>query len=198
MATIVVTNISSSDVHIRDLYKTLAPGEAVSTERSAADLNGMGGLMAAMAAGTVTLGVTYSADELASGLAQAPGAIEAQDIIATQEAAGTAIQATATFAAGGGGSPADVTLYASAPFAMTIVDAVLHVSTAVAGTATLRDAAAGGGSAYAAGSTASAGRVPMPLDANAPGTIAAGSPVILRLSDDAAAGTVVVTVRRET
>ena len=105
------------------------------------------------------------------------------------------------FAAGGGGSPADITLYAAnaLPFKLRVVDSWLFVSTAVAGTGTLRDEAAGAGTAASSGSTVATGRIPMDptSDASAVLTPGATKGLFLYLSDDAAAGEVFVLVRRE-
>lgn len=90
----------------------------------------------------------------------------------------------------------DVVIYTSAfPFAAKLLDAQLMVSTAVSGTLTVRDAAAGAGNALSqALSTTSAGRVRDNGTGQTAGsgvmpTIAKGSSLVLRMTAGDAAGT---------
>jgi hypothetical protein len=68
MAQITVTNVSDGDVTIRDLYRALRPAETIKTTRSVDQIRGMSGLHEAIAAQQVTVAVTYTDAEKASGL----------------------------------------------------------------------------------------------------------------------------------
>jgi len=202
MASITVTNVSGGDVNIQDFYKTLAPGEAITTERSAADLPGMVSLQTALAAGTVTLAVTYSAIELSSGLAAAPQIVEARDM-APVAAAGLesgSIVIRVDVPVGGGGSD-EVVIYAAnaLPFKFRVLETIFLISTG-AGTWALSDEAGGGGQTIVAGDTSGTGRVVGTPDSDVTVVLTPGTLIGLFLarSDSASIGEIIMTVRAET
>lgn len=200
---VVITNLTSSPVYIGDIYTSVPVGSPLTIERAASDLSGMAALMKAIADGDVSITVTPTADELASGLLSPPSSIQAEDMapVAATDVGSGLVLLRAAFTAGGGGSPADITLYAAnaLPYKFRVVDSWLFVATAVAGTGTLRDEAAGAGTAVSSGSTAATGRIPMDPDSDASVVLTPGATkgLFLRLSDDAAAGEVFVLARRE-
>ena len=202
MATIVVTNISSDPVGIGDLYKTLAPGEAVTTSRATSDLEGMAGLQAALADGLVTLAVTYTADEIASGLQQAPSAVEAQDMapVAAAVIAGSLTVMRIPLVAAIGGTADDVTGLAvgALPFKFRVVDAIALVSVASGGsTLTVRTRAGAGGTVLATCASASTGRNPNAANATAVAIPGATEGLFVRRSDNTVAGEVLLFCRPE-
>ena len=146
----VVTNISASSVTIRDLYKTLAPGESVSFSRPSSHLPTMGGLQAAIMAGTVTFTATPTAAEVASGLLAPPASIQAVDM---QPVDPTGVDAgeivwRVPLVAGVGGTADDVTGFAlnAVPYKARIMSVRGLVLTAVgAATVQVRTQAAGAG-----------------------------------------------------
>jgi len=138
-------------------------------------------------AGQVDLTLVRGDDELGLGLLGAAGKF------------GAPLRISAAIANGAGGA-GDDTLVASMPFAAKILDYQILVDDAEAATWTLRDALAGGGNALSDNlSSASAGRV---RDAGAAlagvvPTIAKGSPLVLRRSENGSnAGTVIVDIER--
>ena len=97
------------------------------------------------------------------------------------------------FAAGGGGSADDVTIYAAAaPFAFRIIDVTVLVATAVGGsTAQLRDTTGGGGATLSSSlSTAATGTVRNADTATR--TVASAGSVYLRRSDNGVAGEIII------
>jgi hypothetical protein len=70
MATLIVQNLTASDVFVTDLYATIPASGSVSTTRSSSDLARMYSLMSLITAGTLAASVTYSADEIGSGLGE--------------------------------------------------------------------------------------------------------------------------------
>jgi len=201
---VVITNLTSSPVYIGDIYTSVPVGTPLTIERAASDLSGMVALQKAIADGDVTITVTPTADELASGLLSPPSSIQAQDmapVAATDVGAGLVLLSKA-FAAGGGGSPADITLYAAntLPFKFRVVDSWVFISTAVgASTGDLRDEAAGAGQSVSTVVTAATGRVSMDptTDVSKVVTPGAAKGLFLRLSDDGVGGEVFVLARRE-
>jgi hypothetical protein len=203
MATLRITNLDTAPLYIADIYNTIAVSGYVDVERAASDIPRMKALITAISAGQASLLVTYSAAELASGLMAPPQSVEAGDVAPVAAAAvpSGAVLFRKSFAAGGGGSPADVTLFAAnaLPFKFRVMDSWVFIATAVAGTATLYDEAAGAGTAVAAGATTATGRVTLDPDSDASVVLSPGATkgLFLRLSDDAAAGEVFVLVRPE-
>lgn len=202
MATITVTNVSSRSIYIRDLYSELEPGESIETSRSPADLSGMAGLMQAIADGNASLSVAYTAEELSSGLVLATGSVEADDMAPV--VAGALLSPVVTlrkaFAAGGGGSPDDVTVYSvnTLPFKMRVVDAVLYVATPVGGSVVdVNTRPSGAGDNLASMSSAVAGRSPTTLGATVVAIPGALDGMFIRRSDNGVAGEIVITCRIE-
>lgn len=102
------------------------------------------------------------------------------------------------FAAGGGGAPDDVVIYAAAtPFPFQILDTVLVVATAVgASTCTLRDTAGGGGAALSDTLSSAATGYVRNAALTATPTLAAGSTLTVRRSDNGVAGEIIITLQR--
>ena len=193
MATLVVTNVDSAPVLIQDFYATIPVGGSITVSRGAGDLSGMPSLHSALAAGTVTMTVTYSSDELASGLVNTDNAAAASAALAGHELLRVSLVA-------GGGGADDVTVFAagSLPYKMRVVDAWGLVDTNAAGTWNVRDEAAGAGSLAASIDSTAAGRVPM----DSPTVSVAFTPgatkgLFVRRSDNTTAGEVFILVRKE-
>jgi len=202
MATLEITNTSSDEVYLADLYTKIAVGATKTIERSATDLPRMRSLQEAMADGRVSLSVTYSNDEVASGLHAPPSTIEAVDIAPVAAATPAAGLATiyVPLPVGAGGAPDDVEIYpaGSLPFKFRVVDFVLYVSTAVVGSSVeIRDEAAGAGAQLASASAAAAGRIPNAENQTAVATPAAAKGLFARRSDSGIEGEVVLFVRPE-
>lgn len=204
------TNLSSTEQHIGDFYGlTLAPaGEPGATKtitgRFASVVPTLTRTQALVEAGTITFSTTPSSAETSSGMLTPDLAVEASDMASV--AAGSVESMSQTFyhsfaAPGGGGSPADVIIIAvdALPYKFRVIDAVMMVTTAVgASSSVLRDEAAGAGTAIATFDSGSTGRVvDATRDATDVITPGATKGLILRLSDDAVAGEIAVTIRRE-
>jgi len=203
MATFTITNLSSGDVNLGDFYYTLAVGETLTLDnRSASEISGLAAVQRELVAGNITFQVTYSADELGSGLMTPPNTIGGDDV---QEVAAADLLALPTsiysiIAAGGGGAADDVTLYAinTLPFKMRVMQAWMEVTTAVgASTAVLRDEAAGAGTVYATFDSATTGLKPTTTVTGLLLTPGATKGLFVRRSDSGVAGNVFVLVRRE-
>lgn len=201
---LVVTNISSSPVYIRDLYTEIAAGESVTTERSGSDLSGMTGLIEALDAGTVSVSVTPSAAEIASGFLTPPSAIQAQDMapVAAADIAAGLVVLRVPMAAGGGGAPDDVTAYAAnaLPFKFRVLDAWALISTAVgASTLNVYTQAAGAGTLVAGPIDSAVAGIARMTGPNASALAVPGATegLFVRRSDDGVAGEVFLLVRRE-
>ena len=175
MATLTITNVSTGPISISDIYRTLAPSESVSVTRYANQIPQMASLQKQLAAQTVTLSVAYSADEIASGLAVAPGSVGGTDIapVDATAAQGGLFTIRKIFTAGAGGSADDVTVYSvnALPEKFRVVDAFGFISTAVSSASlSIRTAAAGGGTLLATIAAGSTGRVAMTGTATAVAT----------------------------
>ena len=201
---VTVTNISAAPVAISDLYKTLAVAEAVTFKRSASELSSMRSLQKAAADGLVTVAAVMEAFETASGLATAPGSVEAIDMAAVA-AAGVASGEVVFRKNFTSVASTDIALFAAnaLPYKMRILDAYLLISTVQAGsTLQVFDQAAGAGNAITtATSAAVAGRIAMPLTGNVSQVVTPGALVGLFLRPSAHSGIVgevVITARRET
>lgn len=201
---LVVTNISSSPVYIRDLYVEIPAGGSVTTERSGSDLSGMEGLIVALDAGTVSVAITPTSAEVASGFLTPPQAVEARDMapVAASYVASGLILLRVPLTAGGGGSPDDVIAYAlnALPFKFRVLDAWALISVAVGGSSLhvyTRAAAAG---TLVAGPVASAAvgiyRMTGP-NACVLAVPGATEGLFVRRSDDAVAGEICLLVRME-
>lgn len=204
MAQAVITNLTSADVLIQELYATVpANGSITVTDREPCDLLKMPMLLAALTAAQVSLSITYTPEEIASGLITPPDAVQAVDMapVAATDAASGLVLIRAEFPAGVGGAPDDVQVYAAGalPFKFRAVDVWALVSTAV-GASTLDAYTQAGGAGTLLGSVPSAvtGRNAMtaPL-ATAVATPGATEGLFIRRSDSGVAGEVFILARRE-
>lgn len=202
---VVITNISAVPVAIGDLYTTIPVGGSVTTKRSASQLSAMVSLQKAVEANTVTVAATEESFETASGLAVAPGTVAAADVqpVAATDVAAATFEIRKSFVGAAAGTDDDVTIYAAGalPFKMRILDAYFLCSTGGSGakTLTIRDEAAGAGTAAAAFDTTSTGRIaPTAFTATTVFTPGAAKGLFLRRIQRDAAGEVVITARRET
>lgn len=205
MASFVITNLRTTPTLVQDFYATIPGSSSITVaNRSVHELDGMRDLKAKVAAGDVSISISYTATDLTAGFAQAPGSVEAVDAAAV--AAATAAAAPITFrvpmTAGGGGAPDDVTVFAAnlLPFKFRVIDAYALISTAVgASTLSVRTQAAGAGTLLASLSSATTGRQPLTgPNASALATPGATEGLFIRRSDNGVAGEVVVIARRET
>lgn len=130
-----------------------------------------------------------------SALALPDGSVDL-GALATVSAAGEGplIVIRKAFTAAGPGAADDVTVYASAvPYAMRFVDVWCDVATAIsAKTAQLRTATAGGGSALSDAFDCATTGVKRNTAVTASSTVAAGSSIYLRRSDNGLAGEVFI------
>ena len=165
MATLLITNLSAGVVNLGDFYTSLAVGASISVERSANDIPGLAALVKSLAAGDVSLSVTYSADEIASGLQTPDKAVEARDM-APGAIGGDGLDAGILMqfdSPVGGGGADELTLIAAGalPFAFRVCDVWAKVSTGVAGSWVLGDEAGGAGQIVGTmDSTTASARVP--------------------------------------
>jgi hypothetical protein len=205
MATIVLTNITNpkEKVLIQDLYAKV-PDVAPFTltfSRPMGALSAMPSLQAALDAGQVTMAITPTAAELGSGLLSPPNVVGADDIQAVPAAqVGAPYQSFYVNCPVGGGGADDVTMFAvnTLPYKIRVLDAVCMISTAAAGSWTVRTAAAGAGTALATFSSASTGRVvstaPTATTVVSPGATVG---IFVRRTDSTTVGEVMLLVRRE-
>jgi hypothetical protein len=73
MPDITITNLTSADLYVSDLYITLEAGGATTVYRSADALMAMKDTHELIADGEASLGISYTADEVASGFNPYPG-----------------------------------------------------------------------------------------------------------------------------
>lgn len=217
MATLRITNLTTSPYYLNDLYATIpastAPVPYLDVVRSPAEVSAMRGLEAAVAAGSLSCDVTYSASELAafSSLPQplasllVPGSVTAAAIAPVAASAVDAAPVVfykALPSGGAAGTADDVTIYAvnTLPYKVRILGAQANISTAVAGATLQVRSAAGGGGTLASG----------PIDAATTGVHYASGPnasvvltpgaivgLFVRRSDRSVVGEIVITARRE-
>jgi len=205
MATLLITNLTASDIHMTEFYTTLRASSTLTVTRPVSTLPTLKSLQAGLAAGTMSLSVTLDANESASGLASPPNVIGADDIaeIASTALLSPELVIRKAVTAGGGGSADDVTVYAAnaLPFKFRIIDAWCYLSAGNAGgrTITIRDEAAGAGTAAGTLDATNLGRVEIVPTSNASTVYTPGATkgVFLRRSDSAIAGEVFIKIRRE-
>jgi len=204
MAAVTITNLTTSPLHIGDLYATIPASTSIVIQRFASDLSRMPALQAAVAAGTAAVSVALSTDETTSGLATAEGSVQAADVaaVASTDAAATSFEIRKIFVGAAAGSDDDVTVYAAGalPFKMRILDAYFLCSTGGSGAKTLaiRDEAAGAGTVAATFDTTATGRIaPTAFTATTLLTPGATKGLFLRRIQRDAAGEVVIIARRE-
>lgn len=157
MGTLAITNLASTPTPLGDLHsRALAVGETLSIERAASDLPRMASIIAALAAGTISVTFTPTAAEIASGLLAPPQSVQGADVApvaATDVFGGPLIVVRKALTSGGStGTLDDVTLAAvdTLPYKFRVVGAIMYLSTPQAATtATLRSRAAGAGTALA-------------------------------------------------
>jgi hypothetical protein len=73
MPNVTITNLTAADLYISDLYITLEAGEATTVYRSADALMSMKDTHELISAGEASLGIAYTADEIAAGFDPYPG-----------------------------------------------------------------------------------------------------------------------------
>jgi hypothetical protein len=136
MAFVTIQNLTGEEVLLQDLYTKIAPHGSIKVERNTTDLPRMKTLQAAIAQDRVAVSLTYTPEEVASGLASPPNAVEAQDIAAVS--ALTPVSGVALirypFVAGEGAGADDLTVIAAGglPFKFRVIDAWGYVSTLAA------------------------------------------------------------------
>lgn len=157
----------------------------VSDIASLGELNRNATIQSLRDAGTISITTTKNQDDV-TGL----------DDEADAEGIGSMIVVRTALAAGGGGSPDDVTAVASVPFACRVIDAWAKVSTNVMGsTLTARDATGGMGNALSSAfDSATTGVKRDALDASV--ALSAGDAIYIRRSDDGVAGEVFLVLER--
>jgi len=202
MASLLITNVSSETLFLRDIYKELDAGESVTVDRTSAQLQSMTGLHEMVTDGLVTVAYTRSADEIASGY-DLPLVVAGDDMpaVASTDLASGVTLIRKSFAAAAAGTADDVTVYAAnaLPFKFRVLDAWMLVATNIASsTVTVRTQAAGAGTLLATLSANATGRVSTTAPtASALATPGASEGLFLRRSDRGAAGEVFLLVRKE-
>jgi hypothetical protein len=194
MAQLTISNVSSSDFYLNDIYATIPAGESFVVARSVSEIASMAGMQEAVADGVLTASVVYAADELASGLAQSAGQAIPTAVLATDLVA-DAVSIRKSFTAGAGA----VTVYAvnNLPYPIRVIDA--HAVVSGAATLTVSSAASAGTQAaviVAAG--AGVARASALGAGNASALLTPGSSVGLFIQRSASvSGEVVISARRE-
>jgi hypothetical protein len=202
MATLLITNLSSGVVNLGDFYTSLAVGASISVDRRPGEIPLLSALMASLSAGDVSMSVTYTADEIASGLQSPDKAVEARDMapgVAGGDGLDPGILMKFDVPVGGGGAD-EVTLIAAGalPYPFQVCDVWANISTAAAGSWVLGDEAGGAGTDIATlDSTTTGVRVPStaPLTSIAV-ALGAAKGLFLARSDSTAVGEVFALVKR--
>ena len=195
-----ITNLGSEQIFLSDLYTTIAAGGSVTTSRSESDLSRMASVQSAIAAGLVTVTVTPTANEEASGMLSGLGVTSA---IAPTAAVGENFEVRKSFVAGTPGTPDDVTIFAvgTLPFKFRVENMEAIIATAIgATTLQARTRAGGAGTLLQEVASALTGHQDptATVTASAVATPGAAEGLFLRRSDRGVAGEVVITCRRET
>lgn len=206
MASLTISNVSSADFWLNDIYAAIPAGDSVVVFRSPAEISSMAGLQAAVADGILTSSVVFSADEQAADLSSviAPASVDAASISPVAAAAVDAPLVTFRKALASGGSSGtldDVTIYAvnTLPYKVRILDALALISTAgpAASALSVRSAAAGGGSLAATVPSDATGPQRM-TGPNTSVVLTPGASVGLFVRRDrSVVGEVIITARRE-
>lgn len=151
MATFVITNVTSpgAEVHLGSFYKTLAAGEVITLEnRDVNEPAGWPDVQEALADGNITVVMTPTADELASGMMAPQQSVEAVDLapVAAADIAAAEQCFYKPFVATGAAAD-DVTIYAvnTLPYKFRILEAIVVIATAAGTAIDLRDEAGGAG-----------------------------------------------------
>lgn len=204
MAQIVITNTTTNEVPITELYAKVPAGvgQTLTIDRPQSDFGRLKSLMDAILAGSVTIGITYTAAELASGLLIPPSSVNPSNIaaVAAADKVAPAMTIRVAIPAGAGGAPDDVSIYAlnALPFKFRVLDAHMKVSTAVAlASVELRDKTGGLGTLLATMDAAVTGRNEMTDDVTAVAAPSAITGLFLRRSDSGVAGELIASIRKE-
>lgn len=200
MASLVITNVSSDTIYLRDLYKELEAGDSVTVDRTSAQLQSMTGLHEMIADGVVTLAYTRSADEIASGY-DLPPVVAGDDApaVAAADVVSPVTLLRCPFTAGAGGAADDVTIYAvnTLPFKFRVVDVWGYIATAAGATVAVRTAAVGAGTLLGTVASNATGRFDGTGTATAVATPGASAGLFLRRADSGAAGEIFLLIRKE-
>lgn len=196
---LLVTNLTSSPVNVGDFYTTIAANGTLTVDRPASAVSGLKSLQALIAAGTVSVAFTPTADEIASGLLAPPNTVTADDMASVDLAtvASGVFQIRQAITAGGA---AAVAIYAAnaLPFKFRILDACMYVSTAAgASTCDLQREAAADLIGMQFDTAATGKKEAVAATASALMTPGATKGLFLVRSTNAVAGEVVLTCRRE-
>jgi len=200
MASITLTKIAGDNVYYPDIYRSMVVGDVVTFDRFPNQITGMGSITKGIAAGELTMSVTYTAAEIASGQIAPPQSVGAADIAPV--AATAVASSTATmFHEYAAGAPAEIPVIAagSFPFKCRVVEVSGHIATVGAGASTLAiyDQAAGAGQLIATIATDVLGNVTGVVNATTVITPGALIGLFFLRSDATAAGDVMITVRPE-
>lgn len=165
MAQIQLTNLTSNALPLGDLgSKSLAGNETITITRPANALPQMASVIAAVAAGTLSVTVTPTAAELASGFLSPPQSVQAEDLapVAATDAAAVCGKWRLPMTAGTPGTADDVTLFAvnNLPFKVRVLGVTARIATAIpTATVTARTQSGGAGTAFGAIDAGTAGLV---------------------------------------
>lgn len=204
MATVTVTNLTSSPLLIQDIYATIEANASVSFDRAVTDVPRMAALQAAVAAGSAAVSVTLSSDELNSGLTTVDSTVAAADLapVAATAAAAPLITIRKSFSALGPGLADDVVIFAAGavPYKMRILDAYALISAASAGGGQVLEVqpeTGGAGLILAKVSTAATGRAGMDNTITTSALVNTTDALVIRRKNRDVTGELVLTVRRE-
>ena len=199
---VTLTNLDSSPLPLGDLgSRSLAVGESITIERSASQLSAMRSVIAAVAAGKLTVTQTPTADELASGLLTPSQPVQAQDTAPVASSAvvgGIPFVIRKSFTALAAGTADDVEILPAnalpRKLRVLMVFAVFSV-TISATTAQLRTRAGGAGTLLATLSSADSPTLNTGVSAVAtPGTLEG---LFLRRGDRGVAGELIILCQAE-
>ena len=202
MASVTITNLSATEpLLIQDLYTSILPASSVIVQRSASQISSMTALQSAISAGLAAVSVTLSADEIASGLAQAAGTVQALDLapVDATDVAAPLVVLRKSFAVVAGGAADDVVIFAAStvPYKMRILDVFALVSTqGNTGAFELRTAVGGAGTLVASVTNSGTGRLAMAATASAV-VATTDALTIRRTTNSNSVGELVILARRE-
>ncbi len=195
---LVITNTGTSPIYLSDFYTNLVPGASITTSRFEADLSRMKSVQDALAAGTITMVTTPTANEMASGMLAGLGVSEP---VSSTTKIGDEFDIRWAFTAGAAGAPDDVTVYAlnTVPFKFRVLDMYGVISTALAGTIQAQPVTGGAGTILGEISSTATGHQTSTATVTTTQVVTPGSSVglFLRRSDRGVAGEVVLHCRRE-
>lgn len=203
MAALLITNLTNDVVNLGDFYTSLAANASITVNRAPGEISLLTNLMTALADGDVSMSVTYTADEIASGLQAPSKSVESRDIAPNAVALGDGLDpcilVSFDLPVGGGGADELILIAAGAlPYKFAVIDVWGKVTTGVAGSWVLGDEAAGGGQTLGTVNSASADpRVPSTVP-DGPVTVTPGADIGLFLarSDNTAIGSIYALIKR--